>query len=342
MLGTNSSRPVGTGGRGWAIDVLSCILEYPAMLDPNELVKLSRKASSAWLSTCFLETVALVENHFVAGITLSVALAKAAVVAPRGERRKLTSLQSKLDSLLLEILERLPQTVQGFHGGMAGCAAVFEPEVKVGDPTGLLGPLRMVMQNRGHMETFCTQPLIVDFLNRRFGYCLPNLVGTKGLPSDKEELEDLAHGAAHCHSLVIDVQDKIGRRLLENVLGPGYVMDSLLSPCLMLQGVCPKQMYVGRTSLSVLPGIQFLTAGLVAIPDAYYRVPDVRMTLDVVVYVGMLAVFTAVILLHDDGPLTAGEIGFAFHVLVSFWRLQDSHSAAAQSWRQSCEIQESP
>lgn len=74
---------------------------------------------------------------------------------------------------------------------------------------------------------------------------------------------------------------------------------------------------VTQTSLTALPGAQFLTSGLVYVPDAYFKVVAMRMMLDVVVYLGMLAVFSAAVLLHDDGPLTAGEILFVFYVLAS-------------------------
>lgn len=83
--------------------MLSCILQAPTVLDPSSLVKLSRESDGTWLSTCVLETVASVENPFVAGVTLSVAFAKAVDIAPQGEPRKLRSIQNKLDNLLLEI-----------------------------------------------------------------------------------------------------------------------------------------------------------------------------------------------------------------------------------------------
>lgn len=52
-------------------------------------------------------------------------------------------------------------------------------------------------------------------------------------------------------------------------------------------------------------------------PDQYYRVPAMRMVLDLAVYLGMLAVFSTVVLFHEDGPLTSGEIAFSFYLLVS-------------------------
>lgn len=272
---------VGTGGLGWAVQVLSSLLENPAVINPDDLVALSREIPHDWLSTCFLETMASVENPFVAGTTLSVALSKAAVLAPHGERRNIVSLQNKLDNLLLEILERLPQTVQGFHGGMAGCAAVFEPEVEAGDARGFPGPLWMLHQSRRHMETFCGQPLIVEFLARRFTYGLPHLLGNI---TSAPDLPSLVHGAAHCPCLVIDVKDKFSLTYAE-ILGPGHILDSLFSPCFMLQGV-ENSTYEGSLkvfSLSVLPGVQFLTAGLVAKPEAYYGIPELRVVLGVVV-----------------------------------------------------------
>ncbi|CAM9247314.1 unnamed protein product [Scytosiphon promiscuus] len=329
---TCGRRHVAPSGLGWEIEILSCFLAYPGEIDPKELVELSRVSSEERIRTCFLETVASVENPFVPGVTLSVALAKAANVAPEGERRKLLSLQQKLDSLLLEILERLPSTVEGFDGYMAGCSAVFEPEVPTGYSRGSPGPLRMMLQERGHMETFCTQPLIVDFLTRRFTHGLPDLLDTKRVLSDDREVDALAIGGIRSpeyeslsesqrqredelrleRSLIIDAED---RSIFVDLMGKNNVLDMLLSPCRMLQGVRFNSDNP-LTSLSLLPGAQFLTAGLVAMPDAYYMVPAMRMGLDFAVYLGMLALFSVVILSHDDGPLTTEEILFAVYLLV--------------------------
>eukprot|EP00903_Cladosiphon_okamuranus_P019127 g17596.t4 len=67
-------------------------------------------------------------------------------------------------------------------------------------------------------------------------------------------------------------------------------------------------------NLSIFPGVQFLSAGLVAMPDAYYRVPAVRMTLDVIVYLGVLGLFCSVVVFDGGGPRTAGEILLAVYV----------------------------
>ncbi|CAN0475441.1 unnamed protein product, partial [Ascophyllum nodosum] len=70
-----------------------------------------------------------------------------------------------------------------------------------------------------------------------------------------------------------------------------------------------------RPSLTILPGAQFIIAGILAKPNSYYKVPALRMALDFVIYIMMLAVYSFWVLLHKDGPLTVGEIVFAFYVL---------------------------
>ena len=69
--------------------------------------------------------------------------------------------------------------------------------------------------------------------------------------------------------------------------------------------------------LTFLPGAQFIIAGLLAKPNVYYRVPAMRMAMDFVVYIMMLAFYSFCVLLHEDGPLTTAEIFFASYVLVS-------------------------
>lgn len=247
----------GGGGLDWAIGVLSCLLQYPTVFDVADLIKLSRKQSAQWLKTCFLETVAWSDNPFIPGMALSIAFARSAGKAPEGERRKLLSLQERVDALLLEVLERLPQTVQGFDGGMTGCSAVFEPEFSSEDARGFPGPLRMALQERQHIQMFCTQPLLMDFLSRRFTHGIPSVRDTRGILGDRNELTNLARGGPgerlsgqqylalseeerktedgrrldRC--LLLDFQDRIGQE--GNFLGAHKIIDTLLSPCILLQ-----------------------------------------------------------------------------------------------------------
>lgn len=110
-------KPVDTGGLGWAIEVLSFLFEFPVGPRPSDLVKLSRKEPEESLGTCLFKTVTAVTNPFVAGMTVSVVLFAAADEAPHGERRKLASLQNKLDNLLLEILGAAASNRPGLSWG---------------------------------------------------------------------------------------------------------------------------------------------------------------------------------------------------------------------------------
>lgn len=64
---------------------------------------------------CFL-AVTSAANPFIPGITLSAVLAEAAKHADEGERKTLIEIREGIDELLLEMFERLPQTVSGFDG----------------------------------------------------------------------------------------------------------------------------------------------------------------------------------------------------------------------------------
>lgn len=350
VLGTSgeaAALDAGGGGLGWAIEVYSSLLGHPVLLDPEELVQLSRKKSGEWLRACFLETVVSAKNPFVPGMTLSVGLGKAAPRAPEGERRKLLSLQREIDTLLLEVLDRLPQTVRAFHGGMAGCCRIFEPECsasRADESRGFLGPLWMALQERHQVETFLTRPLLLDFLSRRFTHGLPDPMDTKNVLRDQVELESLAGGRAqefygdtsgdddleryqrgegqrrpeeerHLGCLLLDFHDKMSTPTPPLLLGKGKIFDTVLSPCVFLQGA--NYRCFGLPGVTLSRGTQFIVAGLVAMPDQYYRVPAMRLLLEFVVYVGMLTVFCLSVLFHGDGALTGGEICFAFYALVS-------------------------
>lgn len=92
-----------------------------------------------------------------------------------------------MDELLLEVLEHLPQTVRGFEGQMKACSAVFEPETVISGHKGILGPLRVALQKRQQMNTYCTVPLVLDFMWRKFTKGLPSARDTEGiLDTDKE------------------------------------------------------------------------------------------------------------------------------------------------------------
>ena len=74
-----------------------------------------------------------------------------------------------------------------------------------------------------------------------------------------------------------------------------------------------------RPSLTILPGAQLIISGIHAKPNSYYRVPALRMALDFEVYIMMLAAYSAWVLLHEDGPLTVGEIKSSLLATYQYW-----------------------
>lgn len=95
-----------------------------------------------------------------------------------------------MDELLLEVLEHLPQTVRGFEGEMKACSAVFEPETVISSQKGTMGPLGVALQRRQQMDTYCTIPLVLDFMWRKFTKGLPSLRDTEGVLQNNAELSE--------------------------------------------------------------------------------------------------------------------------------------------------------
>ena len=85
-------------------------------------------------------------NPLTPGMAVSVALAEAATGAREAEQRMFLSFQKRVDTFVLTILERLPQTVRGFENGMSQCSALFEPEGPRNDPRGRSGALRVAFE----------------------------------------------------------------------------------------------------------------------------------------------------------------------------------------------------
>lgn len=256
-----------------------------------------------WLSRWCLHTVVSADNPFIPGMTLSIVLSEGEERASEGDQRILSSVRERVEDLLLEVLERLPKTARGFPGGMDSCSATFEPEGLAHDPRYLPGPLTVALQKRRQMGVFCVAPLVMDFLSLVFKKGLPDLRDTNSLCGNTGELQYLC-GIGH-ESLVIN--------------------QSYLRTGSFLQGTS------GCGGMTILPGAQFIAAGVVAKPRGYYHVPAMRMVLDFLVYVGMLAFFCKFVLLFEDGEsideegaiiyedvaITWGEIVFAVYVLVS-------------------------
>lgn len=98
--------------------------------------------------------------------------------------------QAAVDELLLEVFEHLPQTVKGFKGEMAACTAVLEPESVIPSYAGIAGPLSVALHKRQQMETYCTIPLVLDYMSRKFTKGLPSLRDREGVLEKNSKLTD--------------------------------------------------------------------------------------------------------------------------------------------------------
>ena len=228
---------------------------------------------------CFL-AVTSAANPFIPGITLSTVLAEAAKKANEGERRTLTEVREGIDELLLEIFERLPQTVSGFEGGLDGCTYAFDPKPMRGDD-GLGGPLDMILSDQQQLKTFSKVPLVMDFLSSMFMKGLPDLNDTEGVLRNDDQLNYLR---------TMGTDGKPNGLVLGNALGA------------LLQAGGAEDL-----SMTFLPGAQFIVAGVVASPVNYYRVPAMRMALDFIVYVATVAVLSYFVFFHTAAGSTLGD-----------------------------------
>lgn len=256
-----------------------------------------------WVKICLSGPLVSSKNPFVPGMKLSVAFSRAAEKAPEGERRNLLYLQRTVDEFLLEVFERLPQTVRGCSGRM-NCTTLFEPVYPDKD----LSPLQMMVGKRKQRLIYCKVPLVMDYLSVRFSRGLPDILDTDGILEGRGVLGTLA-----------ETNDGFAPDVFEGKqTPPAQSTSSSKSPLLylrqlwtLLQGLSTD--FPGLAGIPIVsrcPGLQFITAGIVASPGQYYRVPMLRMVLDFVVYVVMLAVFTFYVLLDSDGELTWGEVIF--------------------------------
>lgn len=293
----------------------------------HELIGLSRRhARGEGLRECCLGAVTSAENPFIPGMNLSLALSGAAAKAPEGERGGIWDIQRSVDRLLLEIFERLPQTVRAFEGGMHGCAEVLEPRLlpEVGGsahggsshPGCPCTPLKIMLAKSQQRETFCTVPLVVDFLSRRFTQGLPDLTDSDEILQNADELEYLNEACTDGRRNGLVLGD--GGEALSRLpwFRHGTFRDKLegfRDPRTILQAA-----HADIPSLTLLPGAQFVAAGVVSKPNNYYRVPSMRMALDFVVYLLTIAWLNGLVFLHEDGPVSAEEGLFgAVFVVVS-------------------------
>lgn len=98
-----------------ALAVLSCLLKHGAWPTPKQLSLIGSEAGFELSSECFLDAVCFANNPLLVGMILSLQLAEAAEVGKEGQRQVASRLQKEVERLVLEVFERLPQTVDGFQ-----------------------------------------------------------------------------------------------------------------------------------------------------------------------------------------------------------------------------------
>lgn len=284
------------------------LLEHGARPDPEDLVLLSCTAESESLEACLAQAVSAAGNSFIPSLNISFGLDLAIGMAPDMERKVLIQLRHGINRLLAETLRWLPQTVRDLPGGMAACKALFEPELtcmhRVGGTDGS-GPLAVALKCSTRVVTFATKPLAMDYMLQKFTRGLPGLldrgrVVSMEVPRADRREERKGHDSLTTYTL--------GSTL-------GVIMTSL-GKYLAFDSLC---------GLTLLPGAHFVAMGMVSATNSYYKTPVVRMVFDVIVYVGVLALFTSKVLCHDEGSLKGSEVAFVVWVVVSHSAMHASH-----------------
>lgn len=296
------------------LKTLSSLMACSAQPTTTHLKELSRHyASGHQFKGCCLQAITSATNPFIPGVILSMRLGETARQATEGERRTITDIQTSIDALLLEILERLPRTVRGFEdvfkdkGGMDLCTDMFQPQI-VGplEESNELGePLKMILSDQHQLETFCGVPLVMDFLLNKFTLGLPDLMDTEGVLKNADQLKFLAQRETNGKSDGLVLGDDTTDPPKVSWFLPAEWKD-VLQLCsdsgALLQAAHPLV-----PSLTYFPGGQFIVAGVAGEPSKYYKVPAMRMVLDFVVYVGMVAAISTLVLFHSS-PSVDGDL----------------------------------
>lgn len=292
-------------GSGNATDdsmaALSILLQHGAKPSPKDLNFLVSSIDSEKLEDCFFDAIACAQNSFVPFLNVSLALEGAIGEATEKYRRVLARLQREMDAILSDTLKSLPQSVSGLTGGMAACAALLEPELVSKSITcgGGEGPLAAALACSHRIVTFATSPLCMNYMFLKFSRGLPG-------PHDGPRV-------AMLQRTNLDHREESKRRECLTALGKGSTLGGILGAA--GKALCGDD--DGLFLLTVWPGVHFITTGIAALPNSYYRVPVMMMVLDAILYAAVVVLFTMYVLLHDEGPLTGAEIGFACYVVVS-------------------------
>lgn len=249
---------------------MSVIIAQGVKPPHQDLIYLSQQVfTSDHFKECFPGALTRVDNPFIPGLTISVALEKAVETARAGRTLLLFSLHQQVDEFILEVLERLPQVVRDFTGGLRGCAEVFEPDSKRACPAEFVGPLNHALQNPHYASTLCTVPIVADYIPLKFVSDLPHMLDTEGgfgipctLKKEQEESPQRANLVAN---------DDLGR------LMQGF-SRTLVSSGAPNDGTCPaKPAAEGWRNMAcsgdlLFPGVQFIVVGVASKPFSHSKV----------------------------------------------------------------------
>ncbi|CAM9782826.1 unnamed protein product [Scytosiphon promiscuus] len=282
--------------RGDNFKTLSSLMANSARPSVAALRRLSLQDQSGnHFKKCCLRAVTSARNPFIPGITLSIRLGEAAEMAAEGEKRTIKDIQSSIESLLLKILERLPQTVSGFEdvAGKGACAQMLQPRLTGLDAAdrsiGLKGgPLEMILAEPRQLGIFGTVPLVMNFLSREFRL---------GLPDVKVDIGSVLPGVRG-QQTAEDVHE--GWNDTAYMKDNGLVLSSILHDWWYKVSVDG-----GVDTVYFFHAADFILSSMIGAPTEYYRVPVMRMALDFVVYLGMVIALSYFVLFHS----TAGTLG---------------------------------
>lgn len=77
---------------------------------------------------------------------------------------------------------------------------------------------------------------------------------------------------------------------------------------------------LGLPHRTILPGLQFMLAGIVGKPETYYRLPAVRFAFEIWSYIGMVAIYCSCVIIEDKDEIPAEEWAFYVFILGLIWR----------------------
>lgn len=290
----------------------SVLIAYGARTDHTDLIRLARICTLDPLKDCFIGALSVADNPFIQGMILSVAFDDAEPKANEREGRILSILMKMIDDVLLEVLERLPQTVASFTGGLEGCAYIFEPANTGKGPPVCTDPLELALNERQFTETFCVAPLVFQYLSQRFVSRLPDMRDSnkvlEAVTSDDavESEEGVPNGQKYLYEDDLVANGPLARLMQ----GMGIVASGAGGRVEDLTGW--ERIFSG----TILPGAQFVAVGVLTKPMTYYQVAAMRLAVDFVVHLLMLALYTVVVLDEDDGELSTSVVFLTFHVTV--------------------------